>query len=104
VAITRVFDAKDPIKTGDRIYNELYEKGKTRYIALAGRLTGKISNDEAAQIIRRFGDHYQERVDQRTNYLVVGEGYETHPNFALAQEWGVKILLERTLYDYLGVK
>lgn len=104
VSITKVIDPKDPIKPGDRIYNEMYEKGKARYIAFAGRLPGRLSNDEAANIIRKFGDFYQERVDEKTNYLVVGEGYETDPNWALAQEWGVKILLERTLHEYLGVK
>lgn len=104
VSITKLLDPKDPLKPGDRIYNELYEKGTPRYIVIAGRLSGRLSNDEAANIIRKFGDHWQERVDEKTNYLVVGEGYENDPNFALAQDWGVKILLERTLYEYLGVK
>ncbi len=121
VAITKTDNASDPIKTGDRIYNEVYEKGKPRYVAVAGRLRGRLSNEEAASLLRKQGDFYQEKVDERTNYLVVGEGYagrdgvaglkaedpgaaDDDPNFRLAREWGVKILLERTLYDYLGVK
>ncbi|MBI4563942.1 MAG: hypothetical protein HY716_04515 [Planctomycetes bacterium] len=93
----------DPIKPGDRIYDERYERGKARYIAIAGRLTGKLSNDEAVKQIKQFGDVYQERVDERTNYVVVGEGYEEDVNFKLALEWGVKFLIERTFYDYVGV-
>jgi hypothetical protein len=113
VAVVRTIDANDPIKRGDKIYNEFYEKGKVRYIALSGRLTGKLSNEEAARKIREFGDIFQEKVDERTNYLVVGENFagpdnqigtdDDEANFKLAQEWGVKILLERYLYEYLGV-
>ncbi len=120
VAIIRTNDAKEPVRPGDRIYNEFYEKGKTRYIAIAGRLTGKLSNEEASRKIREFGDVFQEKVDERTNYVIVGEGYagpdgvlgvsdtdaagqDDHGNMKLAREWGVKILLERHLYDYLGV-
>jgi len=93
-----------PIKAGDKIYNEFYEGGRPRYIALAGRFTGRLSNEEAAAMIRSFGDFYQDRVDDRTNYLVVAEGYEESPNYKAALEFGVKILRERVLYDYLGVK
>ncbi|MBI2898966.1 MAG: hypothetical protein HYY17_02165 [Planctomycetes bacterium] len=120
-AVTRIIDASDPLRVGDRIYNEVFERGRPRYIAIAGRLTGRLSNDEAATLIRKFGDHYQDRVDQRTDFLVVGEGYDgpdgragtgdadtsgedDDPNFRLARDWGVKIILERTLYEYLGVK
>jgi hypothetical protein len=93
-----------PIENRDKIYNELYEGGKTRYIAFAGRFTGKLSNEEAAAFIRKFGDHYQEKVDARTNYVIVSEGYKEHPNYLVAKDLGVKILLEKYLYDYLGVK
>lgn len=116
-AILKTYDKAEPLAAGDRIYNEFYEKGQPRRIAFAGRLTGKLSNDEAARRIREFGDVYQDRVDERTNYLVIGEGFagpdgefgtdetgrDDHPNFKLALEWGVKILLERHLHDYLGV-
>jgi hypothetical protein len=93
-----------PLKAGDKVYNEFYEGGRPRYIALAGRFSGKLSNEEAAAMIRRFGDFYQEKVDDKTNYVVVAEGYEEAPNYKLALEFGVKILREKILYDYLGVK
>lgn len=103
-AVIKTIDPDWPLKTGDFIYNEMYEGGKQRHIAFAGRFTGKLSNEEAAAVIRNFGDVYQPRVDEKTNYLVLGEGYEEHPNFAAAREYGVKIMLEKYLYDYLGVK
>ena len=93
----------DPIKSGDRIYNESYERGKARNIAIAGRLSGKVSNEDAIRRIKEFGDVYQERVTEKTNYLVVGEGYEEDPNFKIAQEFGVKIMIERIFQEYLGV-
>ncbi|HEY3227035.1 MAG TPA: hypothetical protein VGK61_08595 [Planctomycetota bacterium] len=95
--------AEDPIKSGDRIYNETYERGKARNIAMAGRLSGKLSNEDAIRKIKEFGDFYQERVSERTNYLIVGEGYEDDPNWKLAQEYGVKVMIEKIFLEYLGV-
>ena len=102
-AITRTYDKEWPIKVGDRIYNELYDGGRPRHIAIAGRFTGRLSNLEAAALIRSFGDFYQPKVDEKTSYVVVAPGYEEHPNYKAAQEFGVKILREPILYDYLGV-
>ena len=95
--------ADDPIKSGDRIYNETFERGKPRNIAIAGRLTGKVSNEDAIRRIKEFGDVYQERLNEKTNYLIVGEGYENDPNFKLSEEYGVKIMIEKIFHEYLGV-
>jgi hypothetical protein len=103
-SIQRVYDPEWPLKVGDKIYNELYEGGRTRHIAIAGRFTGKLSNDEAGRVIRAYGDLFQERVDENTNYVIVAEGYEEHPNYKAALEYGIKILREPILYDYLGVR
>jgi hypothetical protein len=103
-AVLRVNSPDWPFKVGDFIFNELYEGGRPRHIAFAGRFTGKLSNDEAASLIRKSGDLYQEKVDENTNYVVVADGYETHPNFKAAEEYGIKILREKILYDYLGVR
>lgn len=103
-AILKTDNPDMKIAAGDRIYNEFYEGGKPRYIAFAGRFTGALSNEEAVAAIRSFGDFFQDKVDDKTNYLVVSEGYEDHPNYKAAQDFSVKILLERYLYDYLGVK
>jgi hypothetical protein len=103
-SVQKVYDPEWPLKVGDRIYNELYEGGRTRHIAIAGRFTGKLSNDEAGRVIRSYGDLYQERVDENTNYVIVAEGYEEHPNYKAALEYGIKILREPILYDYLGVR
>lgn len=102
-AITRTYSADDPIKPGDKIYNEYYERDKTRHIAIAGRLKGRLDNHDASRLIQEFGDVFQEKVDEKTNYLILGEGYPDSPNYKLALEWGVKFLRERSLYDYLGV-
>ena len=102
-AVVRVYDDDFPLKVGDKIYNELYEGGRTRRIAFAGRFTGRLSNQEAAALIREFGDIYQREVDEKTNYVVVAKGYEEHPNYKQALEYGIKILREPILYRYLGI-
>jgi hypothetical protein len=103
-AIVSVKDPTWPLKSGDKIYNELYEGGRTRYVAFAGRFTGKLSNEEAAAGLRKFGDVYQDKVTDQTNYVVVAEGYEEHPNYKAALEYGIKILRENILMDYLGIR
>jgi hypothetical protein len=103
-AIVNTKDASWPLKAGDKIYNELYEGGRTRYVAFAGRFTGKLSNEEAAAGLRKFGDVYQDKVTDQTNYVVVADGYEEHPNYKAALEYGIKILRENILMDYLGIR
>jgi hypothetical protein len=103
-AIQKVYDTGFPLKVGDKIYNELYEGGRPRNIAFAGRFGSKLSNEEAAAMIRAFGDHYQDKADETTNYVVVADGYEDHANYKAALEYGIKVLREKILYDYLGVK
>jgi hypothetical protein len=103
-SIVRTFDPDWPLKSGDKIYNELYQGGRPRHIAIAGRFTGKLSNEEALKLIREFGDVPQDKVDENTNYVVVADGYEEHPNYKAALEYGIKILREPILYDYLGVR
>ncbi len=102
-AILRTHDPEWPLEEGDMVYNDLYEGGRIRHIAIAGRFTGRLSNEEAAHLVRRQGDVFQEKVDEKTNYVVVADGYEEHPNYQAALEYGIKILREPILYDYLGV-
>ena len=103
VAIIKTIDPDWQIEEGDKIYNEFYQGAEARYIAFAGIFSGKLSNEEAANLVLDFGDVYQKKVDDRTNYVVVAPGYETHPNYKAAKDLGVKILLEKYLYEYLGV-
>lgn len=103
-ALISTADSQWPLKAGDKIYNELYEGGRTRYVAFAGRFVGKLSNEEAAAGLRKFGDVYQDKVDEKTNYVVVADGYEEHPNYKAALDYGIKILRENILMDYLGIR
>ncbi len=104
VAITKLSDPSDPIRRGDRIFNEGFEKGKKQYIAFAGKMGLKMSGEQLSSMIRQAGDEFQEKVDERTSFVVVGEGYERDPNFDKARELGVRLAIERSLYQYLGVK
>jgi hypothetical protein len=102
-SIVSTVDPAWPLKVGDKIYNDLFEGNRTRNIAIAGRFTGKLSNEEAAGLVRKFGDRFQDKADENTSYVIVAEGYEEHPNYKAALEFGIKILREKILYDYLGV-
>lgn len=100
-AIVRQSDPKSPMKKGDLFYNTYYDRNVPNHVVIAGRLT-KYSRDEVAQKLRELGDVYQERVDDKTNYCIVGEGYENDPVYIAARDMGVRILVERYVYEYLG--
>lgn len=100
-SIVRQTDPRNPIKKGDLFYNTYYDRDVPNHIVIAGRLT-RYSREEVAQKLRELGDVYQERVDDKTNYCIVGEGYENDPVYAAARDMGVRILVERYIYEYLG--
>jgi hypothetical protein len=92
-----------PIREGDFVYDEFFEPGRPRTFAFAGELIGRIPSGELAKLIRGFGDKFTPVANAKTDFLVVGRGYEKDPNYAIAQKWGIKVIREKDLYRYLGL-
>ena len=104
VVINKIYDATEPMKEGDYLYSIDYERNRQRNIAFAGKLMYRLGEEYVIKMMNEIGDTYQKKVDKTTNYLVLGKGYEKDPNYALAKELGVRLILERDLYNRLGVE
>lgn len=98
----------DPIGQGDMIRNRFYDKSEKRVFVLAGTLTG-VPNatttyraTEVTKLIEELGDEVHKKVTEETNYIVLGEGYDTDPNFLKAKEFGIPMMSERELLQVLG--
>ncbi len=96
--------AGESIRAGDFLYNGHYDGAQVKKFVLAGRFTGPYTKEELARKLREFGETYSETVTKDVNYCVIGEGHETDPVYLEANRIGVKVLREKTLLDYLGIK
>lgn len=95
------------LNEGDCVFDEFYDKTKPKTFAVAGRLTWRLGLEELVKRLEANGDIYHKIVTdtkiQRTNYIILGKDYENDPNWALAQKFAVKPILERHLYHSLGI-
>jgi hypothetical protein len=92
---------ENPFKPGDFIWNARHDPKLPNYFIVAGKLT-KWSRGEIQQKLMQFGDVYQDKLDEHSQYCIVGEGYESDPIYKEASERGMRIFTERHLYRYLG--
>ena len=92
------------IRAGDFVYNGFYDAAAVKKFVLAGRFVGPYTKDELSKKIEAFGERYSPSVTKDVNYCAVGEGYETDPVYLEAQRIGVKVIREKTLLQYLGIR
>ena len=60
-----------PVVTGDKIYNPLYEKKGRRYAVIAGSLAG-YTKPELTALLEEIGITVQEKVNNLTDYMITG--------------------------------
>ncbi len=104
VAILKTHNTLRPIEGGDYINNEVFDRNKTKVFAFAGRFAGRYSNEEAKKKIEEIGGKVVEEATLETAYVVVGKDYESDPNYARAQDWGIIIIREKDLYELMGIR
>jgi hypothetical protein len=105
LSIATILESKfelDPIGAGDILINKVYDRKKTPYFTFAGKLVGRYSNEEAAELIAELGGKVEPRVTSRTDYVVLGQGYESTENFQVAREVRIDTMTEKVLLQYLG--
>jgi hypothetical protein len=95
--------AAGEFEEGDYIYNDDYIRDKARTFAFAGEFRGPLSEDELNDAIEQRGDKFASPASLETDYLVVGEGYEEDPIYREARKFGIKVIRELDLYQYLGM-
>lgn len=92
----------DPLGGGDMIRNRLYDKTKKRVFVIAGKLTSSYKNEEAKRLIEELGDEVMPNISERTDFIVLGLGYEKDKNYLKAKELGIPKMSERELLMVLG--
>jgi cupin superfamily acireductone dioxygenase involved in methionine salvage len=102
-AILRLLNPAYPMKAGDYIYDEFYDRERILEFTFAGHFIGPQTPAELERRLREFKRYrYSPVVSRETNYLVVGEDYEKHPNYISAIRFGIKIIREKDFYTFLG--
>ncbi|KAF0246718.1 MAG: hypothetical protein FD180_537 [Planctomycetota bacterium] len=86
VSITETVDRFDPIIEGDVVFNPLFSPSRPRKVALVGEFAKtKYGKEQAAARIRNLGSIVQDAVNDETDFVIVGESYQTDANFEKAQ-------------------
>jgi len=101
-----LFDKKYKIQEGDCVFDEFYKKGEPKRFSVAGKLVWRLGLEELVRRLEDNGDIYQPVVQEtscRTDYIILGKGYENDPNWRRAKEFGIKPILERHIYYSLGI-
>lgn len=104
VAILEQFDRADPIVKGDYIASPLFDRNKDMVFVFVGE---KLTNDryEKSQIVRRieeFGGRVDKQVTIDTDFIVAIKDAEQSDEFRKAVQFGVVILRESELLDFIG--
>lgn len=116
VRIYDVADRYDPVTRGDKIVNPLFDPATERNAYLMGRFSGTYTEGELAELLQRMGIKVQQRLDNYTNYVILGaelyadpktgEPYETPKNpteleeYKRAQNLGAVFITLDQLRDY----
>jgi hypothetical protein len=105
VAITQQTDASDPIVKGDHIASPFYDGKKAMVFVFVGEKLGQQSRYNMEELVRRIEEHGG-RVDKTvtidTDFIVAIESAEQSEEFQKAVQFGVVIMREAELLEYLG--
>lgn len=102
VGIEELADSFNPIQARDKISNRVYDRNKTKYFVVAGRLSEKYSTDQVRRLVTQIGGQIEDNLSSKTDIVVLGEGYKDDPIFKTAQERGMETILEANFLGYLG--
>jgi NAD-dependent DNA ligase len=107
VAILDTVDSTDPIVKGDLIASPFFDKQKTIHFAFIGDKlkNDRYSKDELIRRIEEEGGQVDKTVSIATDIAIAlegEEGIESSEEFVRAVQFGVIIMRERELLDFLG--
>lgn len=119
VRIYDVVDRYDPVTVGDHIVNPLYDPDAERYAYLIGRFSGAYGREQVTDLLQRMGIQVQDKLDFRTNYVILGSELYSDPEtgqpleepidpadtpaYKQAQNLGAKFIPIEQLRDYFRV-
>ncbi|MBI2923248.1 MAG: hypothetical protein HYY18_19505 [Planctomycetes bacterium] len=103
VSIVETADRMDPIINGDLIFNPLYNPRRPVKVAFAGDFAKTRYMKEAATArIRNIGSIVQDAVSDETDFVIVGESYQTDANYEKATGLSVPWRPAFEIFEFLG--
>lgn len=103
VSITETVDMMDPIIEGDLVFNPLFSTTRPKKVALVGEFTRTKYNKEAAiKRIQNLGSIVQDMVTDETDFVIVGEVYQSDANFEKAQLLSVPWRPHFEIFRFMG--
>lgn len=103
VSITETVDRYDPIIQGDLVFNPLFSPSRPKKVALVGEFgKTKYSKEAAANRIRNMGSIVQDAVSDDTDFVIVGDSYQSDPNFEKAQQLSAPWRPHFEIFRFLG--
>ncbi len=104
VAILHTVDPADPIVKGDLIASPFYDKDKEmRFVFVGTKLSNdRYSMDELVRRIEEEGGRVDKTVSIATDFIIAMEEAEQSEEFAKAVQFGVIVMREQELLEFLG--
>jgi NAD-dependent DNA ligase len=102
-AIIETKDPRDPIVKGDYYISPLFDKNEKKIFVFAGELVNlRYSRQELKKKIEEAGAAVELTVSIHTDFLIAGKNAEADEAFTKALQFGVIIMREKDLFEYLG--
>lgn len=98
--VTAMVDPLDPIHSGDKIINRIYDSNKTRYFVVAGNLE-RYSLEEFSRMVERIGGKLETEITAKTEMIILANGFNDHPIFQRGMERGIEMMLESKFLGYI---
>ncbi len=112
--VLSVADVYDPIRTGDRLLNPIYDPNRTPIAVLLGNGFGRFSPDDLRAMLSKAGVEVRDRVTEETDYLLLGTPFfdeetgdlvpwESYDPYKVAESLSVEIVPMRDWSQWLGL-
>jgi len=72
-------DRFNPVTTGDKLFNPLFDPKGERFAVLAGRFSGSFNSKELGVLLDNMNIRVQDDLNELTDYLIVGSEMWTDP-------------------------
>jgi NAD-dependent DNA ligase len=103
VSIVSTSDFRDPIIESDLIFNPIFSATQPKRVVLAGDFTKQAyKKEDAIARIQRIGGIVDEAVSDNTDFVIVGESYQTDPSFEKANLLSVPWRPAFEIFEYIG--
>ncbi len=92
-----------PIESEDFVRSEKFSKQDVKVFVFAGQMQGQYTRSMLRELIKKNGHRVEPDVTNRTNFLVIGSGYENDRDYEKARNLGIDTISQKQLQRMLEV-